>query len=112
MRRRPAGVRAGHELTREYTLEEIAIVTRAGPARALGLTGKGHLGPGADADVAVYPLNDDRQSMFSSPSHVIKGGKIVVRGGEVVESFSGWAKACPAAGWSSKARWASTQEPA
>src|SRR5207253_5457303 len=41
-------------LTREYTLGEIAIVTRAGPARLLGLKGKGHLGPGADADVTIY----------------------------------------------------------
>jgi formylmethanofuran dehydrogenase subunit D len=78
-----------HELTREYTLEEIAIVTRAGPARALGLTGKGHLGSGADADVAVYRLSDDRQSMFTNAAYVIKGGQVVVRSGEVVESFSG-----------------------
>jgi formylmethanofuran dehydrogenase subunit A len=78
-----------HELTRQYTLEEIAIVTRAGPARALGLTNRGHLGLGADADVAVYTLSDDRQSMFSNPAYVIKGGKVVVRSGEVVDSFSG-----------------------
>ena len=39
------------DLDREYTLEEIAIVTRAGPARLLGLRDKGHLGAGADADV-------------------------------------------------------------
>lgn len=78
-----------HELTREYTLEEIAIVTRAGSARALGLTGKGHLGPGADADVAVYRLCDDRQRMFTNAAYVIKGGQVVVRNGEVVESFSG-----------------------
>src|SRR5436189_2050836 len=37
-------------LSREYTLGEIAIITRAGPARLLGLRGKGHLAPGADAD--------------------------------------------------------------
>src|SRR5207247_1277324 len=40
-------------LAREYTLSEIAIVTRAGPARLLGLKSKGHLGAGADADVAI-----------------------------------------------------------
>src|SRR4029079_13904459 len=33
-------------LEREYTLNEIAIVTRAGPARILGLKQKGHLGVG------------------------------------------------------------------
>jgi len=37
------------ELNREYTLYEIAIITSAGPARALGLKQKGHLGVGADA---------------------------------------------------------------
>ena len=78
-----------HELTRVYTLEEIAIVTRAGPARALGLPNKGHLGLGADADVAVYRLSQDWQSAFSKPACVIKGGKIVVRDGEVVDSFGG-----------------------
>ena len=46
------------ELDREYTLYEIAIITSAGPARALGLTQKGHLGVGADADVAIY--NDEQ----------------------------------------------------
>ncbi|OZA84312.1 MAG: formylmethanofuran dehydrogenase subunit A, partial [Azorhizobium sp. 39-67-5] len=35
------------ELKREYTLEEIAIVTRAAPARTLGLKDRGHLAPGA-----------------------------------------------------------------
>jgi formylmethanofuran dehydrogenase subunit A len=78
-----------HDLTREYTLPEIAIVTRGGPARALGLARKGHLGAGADADVAVYPLRDDRQSMFSNAAFTIKGGRVVVRDGEVLDSFAG-----------------------
>jgi formylmethanofuran dehydrogenase subunit A len=78
-----------HELTRVYTLEEIAMVTRAGPARALGLTNKGHLGSGADADLAIYRMSEDRQSMFNNPAYVIKGGKVVVRDGEVVDSFRG-----------------------
>ncbi|MGH7753230.1 MAG: formylmethanofuran dehydrogenase subunit A, partial [Gemmatimonadales bacterium] len=38
------------DLDREYSLSEVAIVTSAGPARALGLSSKGHLGVGADAD--------------------------------------------------------------
>src|SRR4029077_4238109 len=32
------------DLDREYTLNEIAIITSAGPARSLGLTRKGQLG--------------------------------------------------------------------
>ena len=45
-----AGSALADGLAREYTLNEIAIVTRAGPARLLGLAAKGHLGVGADAD--------------------------------------------------------------
>jgi formylmethanofuran dehydrogenase subunit A len=46
-------------LDRQFTLGEIAIITRAGPARLLGLQHKGHLGAGADADVTVYSRQDD-----------------------------------------------------
>jgi formylmethanofuran dehydrogenase subunit A len=77
------------DLDREYTLEEIAIVTRAGPARLLGLTDKGHLGPGADADVTIYDDREDREEMFSAPRYVIKGGRVVVRDGEIVEALGG-----------------------
>jgi formylmethanofuran dehydrogenase subunit A len=77
------------DLTREYTLDEIAVITRAGPARALGLPNKGHLGPGSDADLAVYPLNDDRAAMFSTPRCVFKQGLMVVREGEIIQSVDG-----------------------
>jgi formylmethanofuran dehydrogenase subunit A len=77
------------DLEREYTLEEIAIVTRAGPARLLGLSHKGHLGPGADADVTIYDEREDREEMFAMPRYVIKGGRVVVRDGELVEALSG-----------------------
>jgi formylmethanofuran dehydrogenase subunit A len=66
------------DLSREYTLAEIAIITRAGPARILGLERKGHLGPGADADVSIYAPDDDRRRMFALPRYVIKAGEIVV----------------------------------
>jgi formylmethanofuran dehydrogenase subunit A len=77
------------DLDREYTLEEIAIVTRAGPARLLGLRDKGHLGTGADADVTVYDERADREEMFATPRYVIKAGRVVVREGELVEALSG-----------------------
>ena len=63
------------DLTREYTLFEIATITRAGPARALGLAQKGHLGLGADADMAIYPHLDDPKEMFARPRYVFKGGR-------------------------------------
>ncbi len=77
------------DLDREYTLGEIAIITRAGPARLLGLEHKGHLGPGADADVTIYDEQEDREEMFATPRYVIKGGRVVVRDGELVEALAG-----------------------
>ncbi len=77
------------DLDREYTLQEIAIVTRAGPARLLGLRDKGHLGAGADADVTIYDDRADREEMFSLPRWVIKGGRVVVRDGDLIETPPG-----------------------
>ena len=69
-------------IAREYTLTEIATMTRAAPAKLLGLTDRGHLGAGAVADVAVY----DRQmptapQMFRAAALVFKDGELVVRDG-------------------------------
>lgn len=77
------------DLTREYTLEEIAVITRAAPAKALGLSHKGQLGVGSDADVAIYRIQPDKEKMFSRPAYVLKDGKIVVRDGDIVQSFKG-----------------------
>jgi formylmethanofuran dehydrogenase subunit A len=66
------------DIDREYTLNEIAIITRAGPARILGLKNKGHLGAGADADITIYTPHENKETMFELPRYVIKGGEIVV----------------------------------
>ena len=76
-------------LAREYTLNEIAIVTRAGPARLLGLESKGHLGPGADADVTIYARHPDVAAMFAAPRWVIKGGTVVVEEGQLRRAPAG-----------------------
>ena len=77
------------DLDREYTLNEIAIITRAAPARMLGLMDKGHLGVGADADVTIYTPSADRKAMFELPRYVIKGGEIVVEQGEIRRDLYG-----------------------
>jgi formylmethanofuran dehydrogenase subunit A len=77
------------ELDREYSLYEIAIITRAGTARALGLKNKGHLGIGADADVTIYEPHEDPEAMFSRPRYVIKDGEVVVRDGNLVQERPG-----------------------
>ena len=71
------------DLTRTYTLNEIAIITRAGPARILGLKHKGHLGPGADADITIYTPHENKETMFELPRYVIKSGVILVEEGDI-----------------------------
>jgi len=76
-------------LTREYTLNEIAIITRAAPARLLGLGAKGHLGPGADADITVYSRSDDISVMFATPRYVVKAGQLIVEEGQLRRAPAG-----------------------
>lgn len=77
------------QLTREFSLYEIAIITRAGPARLLGLRDRGHLGVGAAADIAVYRDDPDRERMFTSPAYVFKDGELVARDGTLVATPTG-----------------------
>lgn len=81
-----------HGMDRELTLYEIAQMTRAGPAKCLGLSHMyGGLGAGLDANVAVYDLN--LKDMPSDPEMIerallraswfIKSGQIVVKDGEI-----------------------------
>jgi formylmethanofuran dehydrogenase subunit A len=76
-------------LDREYTFNEIAIITRAGPARILGLKRKGHLGPGADADITIYTPHDNKETMFELPRMVIKSGRVIVEQGEIRDGHNG-----------------------
>jgi formylmethanofuran dehydrogenase subunit A len=84
-----AGSALADGLAREYTLNEIAIITRAGPARLLGLANKGHLGPGADADVTVYARSADVATMFATPRYVLKGGALMVEEGQLRRAPAG-----------------------
>jgi formylmethanofuran dehydrogenase subunit A len=76
-------------IARELSLYEIAIMTRAAPARLLGLRDRGHLGAGAAADVAVYREQGDAEAMFSRAAWVFKDGEPVVRDGRVVATPAG-----------------------
>jgi formylmethanofuran dehydrogenase subunit A len=84
-----AGGALADGLPREYTLNEIAIITRAGPARLLGLRQKGHLGAGADADVTIYSRDSDIAKMFSTPRYVIKDGAVIVEEGQLRRAPAG-----------------------
>jgi len=84
----------------EFSLYDIAVMTRAAPAKLLGLERfKGHLGVGADADIAIYDLNPREVNLsreyekfieaFKRAWLVIKNGEIVVKEGEVVKTTYG-----------------------
>ncbi|HYA20592.1 MAG TPA: formylmethanofuran dehydrogenase subunit A [Burkholderiales bacterium] len=72
-------------LEREYSLYEIAIMTRAAPAKILGLADRGHLGPGAAADITVYREMSDQEKMFAKPEYVFKDGELVAQNGKVIK---------------------------
>ena len=82
-------------MDREISLYELAQMTRAGPAKALGLaTMIGGLKPGMDADVVVYDFSPDKpvanpdqiETAFSRAAHVFKSGVEVVTNGEIVNN--------------------------
>jgi formylmethanofuran dehydrogenase subunit A len=77
------------DLDREYSLYEIAIITSAGPARALGMKNKGHLGVGADADVSIYNQKPDGELVFHYPRYVVKGGELAVEEGDIKSIHDG-----------------------
>jgi len=83
----------------EKTLEEVIHMTRDLPAKILGLEDKGHLGVGADADIAIYDINpleidpsNDYELInkaFRRAMYTIKGGEIIVKDGELVKEVWG-----------------------
>jgi len=94
-------------IERELNWYDIAVMTRAGQARALGITdlGKGHLFPGAEADIAIYPIRIDEIDPsaeyeqvikgFSQTEYTIKRGRVVSRRGDAIidgENTTFWVK--------------------
>jgi formylmethanofuran dehydrogenase subunit A len=71
-------------IAREYNWPEIAAMTRAAPARLLGLADRGHLAPGAIADVVAYRPQPDKAAMFRAPAYVFKRGTVIARDGAMV----------------------------
>jgi formylmethanofuran dehydrogenase subunit A len=83
------------DIDRELTLNELCIVTRAGTAKSLGMTDRGHLGVGAIGDLAIYKLDPDKmdghsiEKAFSLAAYTIKNGHIVVKDGEITATPKG-----------------------
>ena len=86
----PGGVGALElgELTREYSLYEICIITRSGPAKILGLANKGHLGP-APTPTSRSTAGRRQDEDFRLPRAVIKSGVVIVDQGEIREPLIG-----------------------
>jgi len=72
-------------LDREYSLYDIAIMTRAGASKLIGMNDRGHLGVGTNADITVYTDQENREAMFAKPDYVFKNGELVVKDGAVVK---------------------------
>ena len=83
------------DIDREYTINELCISTRAGPAKLLGLKDRGQLGVGAIGDVAIYKLDPNNydghaiEKAFSATAYTIKEGQIVVKDGEIMAAPMG-----------------------
>jgi formylmethanofuran dehydrogenase subunit A len=82
---------------REYSWNDVAIVTRASPAKILGLEDRGHLGVGAKADVSVYDIDVDDfdptlkansdviENRLLNSKYTIKDGQILVKDANIVK---------------------------
>jgi formylmethanofuran dehydrogenase subunit A len=77
------------DIDREFTMQEIAIISRAAPAKLLGLSNKGHIGIGADADVTIYDEMEDREAMFNAARYVIKSGELFINNHEFCSDLDG-----------------------
>ncbi|MFO8020434.1 MAG: formylmethanofuran dehydrogenase subunit A [Promethearchaeia archaeon] len=81
-----------YDIDRELSLYEIAVMTRAGTSKVLGLDDRGHLGIGGIGDVSIFDLDPEEsdghaiEKAFSNAAYTIKDGKIVVKDGEIVSS--------------------------
>lgn len=72
-------------MDRQYTMEEMAVMTRSAPARILGLHDRGTLTPGSVADVVIYQTQDNIEKMFTQPRFVFKSGRMIRQNGKPVE---------------------------
>lgn len=77
------------DIQHEYSLSDIAVMTRAAPAKLLGLTNRGHLAPGAIADIAVYTEQSDKTSMFARAEMLFRNGELVIDKGELLSAKPG-----------------------
>ncbi len=71
-------------IKRTYSFYEICIMTRAAPAKILGLKDRGSLKKGSTADIAIYNPKKSLDKMFGNAEYVFKNGIEIVRKGKVL----------------------------
>ncbi len=72
------------------TMREFVLKASANPAAILGLKGKGHFRPGADADVTVVDTVAQRAYMTIVDGHIVMcDGQVFGRGGAIVTTATG-----------------------
>ncbi len=77
------------DIKRKYSLYEIAIMTRAAPAKLLGLKDRGSLKPGYIADISIYNPKKKIEKMFSEADYVFKNGQLIVKKGKIIKLIYG-----------------------
>ena len=81
----------------DLSLQEAIAKITVLPARRLGLTNKGHLAVGADADITIFDYNTIRdRATFEEPAlppegiaYVLIGGEVVLKDGEILKTDCG-----------------------
>ena len=86
-------------IDRELSFYELAVMTRALQSKMFSVDTIGHLGIGANADIAIYDIIPDKidagtehekvKQALSATSYTIKSGNVVVQDGEIVSSPRG-----------------------
>jgi imidazolonepropionase-like amidohydrolase len=72
------------------SLEEFVAKACLNPARMLGLEHKGHLGPGADADIIVVdPATAEAEWVIAHGQVIVENGQVIGRGGQLITTEAG-----------------------
>jgi len=72
------------------SIEEFVTKASLNPARMLGLESKGHLSPGADADlIVVDPTTARAEWVIAAGQVMVKSGNVVGQGGQLITTTAG-----------------------
>ncbi len=73
------------QIKREYTLEEVIIISRTGPTHSLGLENHFQLDSNLPANFTLFQKDSDIEKMFSRAALVVSNGRVVYDNGKQPE---------------------------